>query len=350
MTYILLALLLFAIYILIAELYPIRFLRVEKINKSNLPDLPPLYLYSFELHIHTQFSYDSLGKPEDIKRSLKEEDIDFLIVTDHDNDHIKYFADESIIAGKEVKITDEKGRILGDILEVGDLKVVAHPFKEKYKWRLPLPEDYLFELIDLKDALLERKTLLFFLLPYIALRSLISIDLALNFLKRLVDIKRYALMYMNMDIKNPIVAGLDHHVKVYIREVGIRFLFPNYTHSFRILRNFLMANKKVETKEDFLRELKKGETIISFSRKPTLFWKEGTSLKVLPPTNCLLMILEEGREKLYSGSYFELPAPSGRSFFLGYNYKYRVWRFYFGVMPLFAFYFKEEENGRVTTS
>ncbi len=346
MTYILLAILFFAIYILIAELYPLRFLRVEKINKANLPNLPPLYLYSFELHIHTQFSYDSLGKPEDIKRASKEEDIDFLIITDHDNDHIKYFADEGIIAGKEVKITDEKGKILGDLLEVGDLRVVAHPFKEKYKWRLPLPEDYLFELIDLKDALLERKMLLFFLLPYIFLRSLVSVDLALNFLKRLVDIKRYALMYMNMDIKNPVVAGLDHHVKIYIREVGIRFLFPNYQHSFRMLRNFLITDRKVKGAEDFLRELQQGNTLISFSKKPTLFWKESQTLKVLTPTNCLLCLLKEDREEFYAGSYFELPAPSGRSFLLAYTYNFRLWRFYFGLTPLFLFVRKEVGDGR----
>ncbi len=350
MTYILLAILLFAIYILIAELYPIRFLKVEKVNKANLPNLPPIYLYSFELHIHTQFSYDSLGKPEDLKRASKEEDIDFLIITDHDNDHIKYFADESIIAGKEVKITDEKGRILGDLLEVGGLRVVAHPFKEKYKWRLPLPEDYLFELIDLKDALLERRMLFLFLLPYLFLRGLISINLALSFLKRIVDIRKYALTYLKMGIKNPVVAGLDHHVKVYIREVGIRFLFPNYTHSFRLLRNFLIANKRLETKEDFLEELKKGKGIISFSKKYTIFWQEGASLKIFPPTNCLLVVLEEGREKLYSGSYFELPVPSGKIFFLGYNYRFRFWRFYFGLEPLFVFFYKEEKNGRATPS
>ncbi|WPM32292.1 PHP domain-containing protein [Hydrogenobacter sp. T-2] len=350
MTYILLVILLLVVYILVAELYPVRFFKVEKVNKTSFPDLPPVYLYSFELHIHTQFSYDSLGKPEDLKKASREEDIDFLVITDHDNDHIKYFADGGIIAGKEVKITDEKGKVLGDILEVGDLKVVAHPFKEKYKWRLPLPEDYLFELIDLKDALLERKMLLFFLLPYIALRSLISINLALNCIKRLVDIKGYALMYMKMGIKNPIVAGLDHHVKVYIREVGIRFLFPNYTHSFRILRNFLISSKRIESKEDFLKELKRGKGIISFSKKSTLFWQEGSWLKVLPPTNCLLLVLEKEREKSYLGSYFELPIPSENSLFLGYTYKFRLWNFYFGLVPLFIFSFREDKHAGATAS
>ncbi len=350
MTYILLIFAFFVLYLLLAELYPVRFLKAEKVNKTGFSDLPPLYLYSFELHIHTQFSYDSLGKPEDLIRASKEEDIDFVITTDHENDHIKNFAGGNIIAGKEIKITDEKGRILGDLLEVQDIRVVAHPFKEKYRWRLPLPEDYLFEIIDLKDALLERKWMLFLLLPHVILRGLISINLALDFLKGLVDIRRYALMYLNMGVKNPVVAGLDHHVKVYVREVGIRFLFPNYLHSFRILRNFLITTKRVKDSESFLRELKQGSILISFSKKPTVFWKEAHTIKILPPTNCLLCLLREKGEEFYRGSYFEINIPSGRSLLLGYTYKFRLWRFYFGLAPLFLFTHKEEKDGRDASS
>ncbi len=346
MTYILLALFLFMLYILLAEVYPVSFLKVKKSQGVSPTSLPPVYLYSFELHIHTQFSYDSLGKPEDLLRSSREEDVDFLIVTDHDNDHIRHFASETIIAGKEIKLTDGGGKILGDVLEVGSLRVVAHPFKGKYRWRLPLPEDYLFEIVDLKDALFEKKAPFFFLLPYTILRGLISINLALNLLKRLVDIRKYALMYLRMGIKNPVVAGLDHHVKVYIREVGIRFLFPHYRHSFRMLRNFLITDRKVKDKEDFLRELQRGNTLISFGKKPTLFWKEAQTLKVLPPTNCLMCLLREEGAEFYSGSYFELPTPSGRSLLLGYTYTFRLWRFYFGLTPLFLFLCKEVKNGR----
>ncbi|MFN3263803.1 MAG: PHP domain-containing protein, partial [Aquificaceae bacterium] len=330
MTYLLLAIFFFLLYLLVAELYPVRFLRAKSVKKSP-SKLPPLYIYSFELHIHTQFSYDSLGKPEDLIRSSKEEDIDFLIVTDHDRDDIRHFAGEKILAGKEVKLTDEKGNIMGDLLEAGNVRVVAHPFKEKYRWRLPLPEDYLFEIIDLKDALLERKLLLLFLIPYLFIAGLFSIRFSISALKRLVDIRKYALLYLNMGINNPVVAGLDHHVKVYVREVGVRFLFPDYRHSFRVLRNFLITDRKVRDSEDFLRELQRGSILISFSKKPTLFWKEGSVLKVLPPVQCILYRLKEKGEELYTGSYFELSQCYGRTLLLGYTYKFRVWNFYFGL-------------------
>lgn len=349
MTYALVVFLLFLLYLLVAELYPVRFIKAQRRSESPL-SLPPLYIYSFELHVHTQFSYDSLGKPEDLIRSSKEEDIDFVVVTDHDNDYIKHFANKGIIAGKEIKLKDEKGNVLGDLLEVENLKIVAHPFKEKYRWRLELPEDYLFEIIDLKDALLDRKPLFFFLLPQIILRGFFSVRLALEFLKRLVDIKRYALLYLKMGIKNPVVAGLDHHIKVYIREVGIRFLFPDYRHSFRILRNFLITDRKIGDEKDFIRELQKGSTVISFSKKPTLFWKEGSMLKVLPPMPCLLCVLRRDAEEFYTGSYFEIHEVSGKALFLGYTYKFKVWHLYFGLTPIFLFTYKEEQDGRATTS
>lgn len=345
MTYILLLLLLFLLYMLTVELYPIRLLRARE-RKGSPSNLPPLYVYSFQLHVHTQFSYDSLGKPEDLVRSSREEEIDFVLVTDHDSDHIRHFAGERILAGREVKLTDERGRILGDLLEVGDTRVVAHPFREKYRWQLPLPEDYLFEIVDLKDALLDRKPLLFFLLPWIILRGLFSVNLALSLLKRLVDIRRYAALYLRMGIRNPVVAGLDHHVKLYLREVGIRFLFPDYRHSFSIVRNFLITDRKVENSSSLLVELRRGRIVISFSKKPTLFWREGSALKVLPPVHCLLCVLGEGGEEFYEGSYFELQTPSERSLFLGYTYRFRLWNLYFGLSPLFLFACKEEKDGR----
>lgn len=344
MTFLLAASFLLLIYFVFLELYPIR--RIKAKSFDLLPyKLPSLYLYSFEIHLHSQFSYDSLGKPEDIIDFSRAEDIDYVIVTDHDNDHIKHFADKGLIAGIEKKILGEEGGILGDLLLVEDIRVVAHPFKERYRWKMDLPEDYLFELIDLKDALLERKGLLLSFIPYILIKGLFSANYALEAIKKLIPVEKYALLYLSMGIKNPIVGGLDHHVKVYIREVGIRFLFPHYRHSFRIMRNFLISKERVEGKEDFLKQLKKGHIIISFSKKPTLYWKEEGKVKVYPPERCVL--IRYGREgvEAYRGSYFEIEQ-HGTSLFLAYTYKFHWSNFYFGLKPLFIFLCKEEEHGR----
>lgn len=345
MIFLLLILTALVIYLIFVELYPIK--KVKTKSFSLLPSkLPNLYIYSFQTHLHSQYSYDSLGKPEDIIDSAKKEDIDYVLVTDHDNDHIKYFADGRLIAGMEKKVLGKDGQIIGDLLLIEDVKVVAHPFKEKYRWRIDLPEDYLFELIDLKDALFERKGLMFFFLPYILMRAVFSVDLALEAIKKLIPVEKYALLYLAMGIKNPLIGGLDHHVKIYIKEVGIRFLFPHYRHSFKIMRNFLISEERIESKEEFLRHLKKGKVIISFSKKPTLYWREGGKLKIYSSEKCLLLQHTEEGQKAYRGSYFEVESKGSINLFLAYTYRFRWSDFYFGLKPLFIFLYKEEKDGR----
>lgn len=332
------------LYFLTVELYPVKRFKVKPFNlfPKRLPDL---YVYSFQTHLHSQFSYDSLGKPEDIIKSAQEEGIDYVMITDHDKDHMKFFATGEVVVGIERKLQNERGEILGDLLLFENLKIIAHPFKERYRWRLPITQDYLFEIIDLKDALLERKKLLFFMAFALLLKGIFSIRSVLETLKKLIDIEKYARLYMEKGIDNQVVGGLDHHVKVYIREVGVRFLFPHYRHSFKLMRNFLLSEENVQSKEDFLRALKRSNTLISFEEKPTLYWKEEV-LKILPPRACLLVILSKKGKEAFQGSYFEVNTEPGVSLYLGYTYKLRLGSFYFGLKPLFLFRWKEVEDGR----
>jgi len=136
-------------------LFPIRYARRASLSEE-LVEPPERFIYSYVLHIHTQFSYDSLGKPEDVMRARDELGIDYALVTDHDTDAIKEFADERLIAGRELKINDAEGNLQGDLLEFGDLRIVAHHFRGKYRWKLEKDRSLLFELIDLRDALLRR--------------------------------------------------------------------------------------------------------------------------------------------------------------------------------------------------
>ncbi|MCS6875690.1 MAG: PHP domain-containing protein [Aquificaceae bacterium] len=340
MIFIVLMLILFILYLLFVELYPVKRIKVKP-SEGSLQSIPDLYVYAFQIHLHSQFSYDSLGKPEDIIRKAEQENIDYVIVTDHDTDAIKNFAGDRLIAGVEKKVLGEGGAILGDLLEVEDLKVVAHPFKKRYRWKLELPKEYLFELIDLKDAILERKTLLLFLLPSLVLKAFFSKKLALQSLKKMLKPERYAKLYLRMNIENQVVGGLDHHVKVYVREVGVRFLFPDYSDSFRLLRNFLLTSTKVVNKEEFPRALKKGMTVISFEEKPTIYWKEEGFLKILPPYKCLLLQVGKESEAWYKGSFFQIKPEKGISFFIGYTYSFELVGLYFGLKPIFVIRWKE---------
>ena len=327
---------LFLIPYILFFLYPVRVERVSK-NFDELNLLPPsaVFLYSYQFHIHTQFSYDSLGKPEDVLKARDEAGIDYLIITDHEVDHFKHFADERTLVGVERKINDEKGRLLGDVIELEDIKVISHHFR-KYRWKLPREKDYLFELINLKDALVHRKRRLFFHLLFAPFFYPIARDYYLKSFIKVIKPEEFAEKYLKEGWENRIVCGLDHHVKVYVREVGIRFLFPSYRFSFSLMRGFILSAKRINTKYEFLKAFKEFPHVTSFSEKPSLFWvHENTLYYYTPYDKVLVMLLSKKGKEVYTGSNGKLELGKGTYLMVGYRYSFRVGRVFFGVKPLF---------------
>lgn len=336
------------LYVAFLVLYPFRWAKARKLT----PDysLPDFYVYSYEFHLHTQFSYDSLGKPEDVIASMQAQDIDFVIVTDHDNDTIKNFlSSDRLLAGIERKINGERGEILGDLIEVDGLKVIAHPFKEKYRWKLSRDKNYFVEAIDLKDALLESKFRLFlFLIPALFLYPFLK-ERALALLRKVIDLENIAERYIKDGWENPVVGGLDHHVKIYIREVGLRFLFPHYRHSFALMRNFLLSDRKVENSKDFIDAVKKNLSVVSFCDKPSFVWVEGKDLYIQTPYENTLVFLQGAQELCFDGSCAFAKLPTGVYVIYSYRYLFKLGRLYLGVSPLF-FTAVEVGNGGKTSA
>jgi len=302
-------------------------------SKGKPIDPPEFYIKSFVFHIHTEFSYDSLGKPEDIETARKEEAIDYAIITDHENTHYKCFENDHTIVGKEQKI--EKG-IVGSLISVEDLKVVAHPFKKKYIWRLPKEEDLVVELIDLRDAIIASKYKMLWryvasLIPKIFLEKRIY-----RFFAPALTPEVYIKKYFEQSWKNPVIGGLDHHVKIYVREVGIRLLIPSYKWSFGMLRNFVFSKSKLETKKDIIENIKKGNTVISFVDRPSFFFeKENHILAYLPYENSFSILYEEGIPKsAFLGGYASFKKPKKPSFVIAYSYMFNIKNLYFGVKPI----------------
>ncbi len=324
------ATLLFA-YLIFLFILPIKW--AKAVPTDQLPQkLPKLYVYSYQFHIHTQFSYDSLGKPEDILSAMEVEGIDFALITDHNNDDFKNFCDQRTFAGVEQKI-DGEGGLLGDLIKVDSLKVIAHPFKEKYKWKLER-EGYFLEIIDLKDALLESKgAFFFFLLGTLMLYPFLK-KRALELLKKSLPVEKYALRYMQEGWNNPVLGGLDHHTKLYIREVGIRFLLPSYEHSFYLMRNFLITQRSVNSAKELVNTLWSGLNLIAFQRKPFLAYTEGRKLRLLSPCGPLLVehLTEEDR-KFYWGENLVLPVEDGRNVYVCFKYLLKLGRLYLGLKP-----------------
>ncbi|WP_333784573.1 PHP domain-containing protein [Thermocrinis sp.] len=324
-----------ALYILVVFLFPFKWIKAEHVN--DLPEkIPNLFVYSYQVHIHTQFSYDSLGKPEDIFSAMEREGIDFALITDHDNDSFKHFCNNKTIAGVERKINGKDG-ILGDLLEIGKLKIIAHPFKEKYRWKLN-KEGYFLELIDLKDALLEDKKKLFFFLPAVMLLYPFIKEKSLEILKKVIDVKSYAVRYIQEGWNNPILGGLDHHTKIYVREVGKRILFPSYSQSFYLMRNFLITNRPVNSATELLDAMLLGLNLISFQRKVFLAYKDGANVRVLSPyENFLALHITERSKRYYQGCNLRLPIEEGRNVYVGFLYSFKLKNIYFGIKPALLF-------------
>ena len=320
-------------------LFPVKFVRKAKASEVIL-DPPEGYVYSYVLHIHTQFSYDSLGTPDDVIRARDRCGIDYAVVTDHENDHIKAFADDRLIAGRELKLNDENGNLLGDLLDLGEVKVIAHHLRGKYRWKLEKRRDYFFELVDLRDSLLERKWRLFaYILSATLLYPFLGKDRLIKHFSKLVDVDRYVKKFFEEGWRSKVVGGLDHHVKLYLREVGKRILVPGYDLSFSLMRNFLLSRFKVGSREDFVRALKEGINLISFSEKPSFVWSEGGRLKIYSPfgNTYVVVVSEKGKRWEFLGSNVDfLPEDKGYYLVIGYTYALRLGSVLFGIKPLFV--------------
>ncbi len=330
----------FFIFILILWffLFPVR--RTKRVFLcEDLVEPPEKFIYSYVFHIHTQFSYDSLGKPQDVIEARDLLGIDFVVVTDHDDDSIKIFADERLLAGKEIKLNNKEGQLQGNLLQIGSINVIAHHFRNRYRWKLEKNKDFLFELINLRDVFLAHKRKLFFysitailLYPFMG-KSLIS-----SFIK-LIDTKSYALKYLSEGWRCKIIGGLDHHVKFYVKEVKRRIMLPSYKISFSLMRNFLLSSIPIKGKEDFLKAMKEGVNVISFSDKPSFVWVEENKIKACSPfTNTYMIVISENlKEREFLGSNLLLSdLEPGYYIILGYTYKFRFGGMLFGVKPLFV--------------
>jgi len=273
-----------------------------------------MYLYSFQFHIHTQFSYDSLGKVEDIKRAKEECGIDYVVVSDHRNMEVFTHAPDDFVVGVEKRVEE------GDIIDLGEVKVIAHPFNPKYEWKGKVEEETPLEVVNIKDVLKENKLgLILLALSYVLFYPLLKNKLP-YYLRRLINIERYAKKIIKNNWFVKAVGGLDHHVKFYYVDSKKKFLLPDYSFSFKILRNYILSRKTVRNREDLIRNLKEEKTFLVFDEKPFMLWKEDNRIKIYSPKNNIVWFI-----KPYEGKKIYCCEGNTSPFF----------KIYFGIMPYF---------------
>ncbi|RTZ59702.1 MAG: hypothetical protein DSZ31_03420 [Gammaproteobacteria bacterium] len=309
------------------EFYPIKVLKVKncklrgKFRKVNQK--------SFVVHVHTLFSYDSLGKPEEVKKVAQTLGVDKVFITDHDREDLKGFFPPSdrLVFGWEYQ--DEKyGRLLK--LAEGKYTVIAHPNNEKkalYRFKNLYESHFFYELVDLKDVLQGSK---FPLKLYFFLRSLVLYPFlklkALNFFPKLIPLNRWVEVYLKRtkgELK--IIGGLDHHVKLSFWEKPKKFFsIPHYKWSFYILQNKTFG-------EDVFSSLNSGRFYLSFCS--TEVYVEGNRVLVNRKRYLTFNHLASGKVSVNTCGRIE----EGTKVVAIYGYTLRVGKLFFGLTPLAVF-------------
>lgn len=337
-----------AIYIIFWEFYPYKILRLKEngLLEDKFPNVN-LKKYKVIAHIHTQFSFDSLGKPSDIKKAMEINNIDFVFVTDHNNDDYKYFEDNKIFAG--IEINTENGRLLklGNILPV-----ISHPNNfefEHYKWKGDFKEGYLYELIDIKDMVVWSKLKTGLKL----LKNILIYPFTLNVIRKwnaLIPLEKWIDLYWERASHLKIIGGLDLHIKFVYQEHTHGILIPSYKSGFKWLVNYIITDKEIKTKEEVLQELKKGRSFLVLNHKfgdifiknnnkfyflgdeipekATFFvkFKDKKLVKILKKDNKPILITEKNQfsYKLNEKGKYHLEV---------YEYDFKIFNFYFGFRP-----------------
>lgn len=241
------------------------------LEKGNFQFPENIFKYNVIAHIHTQFSFDSLGKPSDIKKAMEENGIDFVFVTDHDNDDYRFFEDEKIFAGVEKNTPEGRVLLLGN-----ELPVISHPNNfefEHYRWKGEFNKEYMYELINIKDGIVWNKVL--------SVISLLKNILVLPFSRTLfhkwnalIPLEKWVRLYYARAKGLKIIGGLDLHVKVVYQEHSQGLLIPSYRQGFKWLVNQVYSKKPVNKKEYVIEALKKGNLYISLKQLYGNFWAE----------------------------------------------------------------------------
>ena len=345
--------LLIIIFILWLEFTPIKKLYLNERNILKGKNFPEnLYTYKVIAHIHTQFSFDSLGKPEDIKKAMEKTGIDYVFITDHNNDNFKYFEDGSMFAGIEENTEGEKGRIL----KLGcKLPVISHPNNKKvkhYQWKGEYKEGYLYELINFKDVLTEDRKKVYFILIKNAILYPIFKRITRKWYS-LIPLESWMEKYFKVASHLKVICGLDLHIKLSYKESTFAKNIPSYEEGFTWLVNYIITDKKLSSKEDVLNELSKGHNHISINQNFINIWVENKDkpipfganvevgskvflsfdkekvVKLLKKDNIPILITESknfGYELKEKGKYH----------IECYEYDFKIGNIYFGFRPVFV--------------
>lgn len=342
-------LLLLLLIVLYLEFRPLRKIKINEQFLGQVSDFPEnIKKYNVIAHIHTQFSFDSLGKPSDIKKAMEENNIDFVFVTDHDNDNYRFFEDERVFAGVEKNTPEGRLLLLGN-----ELPVISHPNNfefEHYRWKGEFKPDHLYEIIDIKDGIVWNKPLAVVSL----IKNILILPLTRDILHKwnaLIPLESWSRLYYARARGLKIIGGLDLHVKLVYQEHTHGILIPSYRSGFRWLVNRVYSKNDLRKKGEVLEALKKGNLFLALKNSDGDFWvskdKDVFLLGEKVPLNSLFNVVFDRRKTVKIIKHENRPVAVTQknrfSFLLDkkgfyhievYEYDIKVGSLFFGFRPL----------------
>ena len=318
------------------------------IEEGNFQFPEDIFKYNVIAHIHTQFSFDSLGKPSDIKKAMEENGIDFVFVTDHDNDDYRFFEDEKVFAGVEKNTPEGRLLLLGN-----SLPVISHPNNfefEHYRWKGEFKKEYLYELINIKDGIVWNKMLSVICL----IKNVLILPFTRNLLHKwnaLIPLEKWIRLYYARAKGLKIIGGLDLHIKVVYQEHTHGLLIPSYRQGFKWLVNQVYSKVAIKSKQQIIEALKKGNMHISLKQKYGDFWAEyegniyllGDKIPVnsvlacsFPCKKTIKILKHENKPVVITrkDSFSYTVREKGFYHFEVYEFDFRIGNLYFGFRPV----------------
>lgn len=335
--------------LLYVNFYPVRVVKLSSVEaKDNKETKPSFRVYKVVAHVHTQFSFDSLGKPSDIKKAMEENGVDFVFITDHNNDEYRFFEDERIFAGVE-KNTRE-GRLL---LLANQIPVISHPHNfefEHYRWKGEFKQNHLYEFIDPKDVIVWNK----FKTGLALLKNILIYPFTMDITYKwncLIPIDKWRKLYFDRAKDLKIVGGLDLHVKFVYQEKTHGVLIPSYRAGFRWLVNMVYCKEILSSKDDVLNSLKNGNLYLSINQNIVDIWVKddegykilgekvksgGRMFVILPDKKRVSRVFKDNHEILTTDRReFQLElSEKGKYWLEVYEYDFRVLNLFFGFRPV----------------
>jgi hypothetical protein len=333
--------------ILYLEFRPFKVLKLDKAEEESIP-FHNLYAYNVIVHVHTQFSFDSLGKPSDIKKAMEINNIDYVFITDHNNLDYKYFEDDRVFAGIEKNTPDGRLLLLGN-----QLPVISHPHNfdfDHYRWKGEFRKGYLYEFIDIKDIIVWNK----FFTGICLTKNLLILPISRNLIHKwncLIPIDKWRELYFTRAKGLNIIGGLDLHVKVVYQEKTHGVLIPSYKSGFKWLINKVYSKEPLNSKEDVLKSLSSGNLFLSINQNfIDIFAIDKEGIKILGERVCkdgkiyfsfdkskrVKILFKDGKKVFITDKkHFSYKLKEEGIYHLEvYEYDFRIFNLYFGFRPV----------------